>query len=188
MNTPVHFFKRGSTSGRCTIWGNVASRFPLRLRRRTQGSPEAFFRRLEWHGARRGTSLPDPSDLRRRDRPLTCPSPGLSTSAASNGGDDHSAGSACFTSYMKYRPTVRGAPASSVAKMPGWPSVGTLLTWNPASRSMLMVSSQPSFMPRFSAAMEGWRIQVCSRFTVSSWRLVISAAMASRSPAAARKA
>ena len=28
-----------------------------------------------------------------------------------------------------------------------------------------MVSSQPSFMPRFSAAMDGWRIQVCSRLT-----------------------
>jgi hypothetical protein len=32
---------------------------------------------------------------------ITLPSPGLSTIAASNGGDDHSAGSACFTSYMK---------------------------------------------------------------------------------------
>ena len=83
---------------------------------------------------------------------------------------------------------MRGAPASSVAKIPGWPSVEILVTApKPASRSMFMVSSQPSFMPRFSAAMEGWRIQVCRRLTLSSWRLVISAVMASRSPAAAAR-
>src|SRR5207249_5757175 len=53
-------------------------------------------------------------------RPTTIlPGPGLSTRAAAHGGEVHSAGSACFTSYMKYRPSVRGAPASSVAKMPG---------------------------------------------------------------------
>src|ERR1700732_10570 len=46
-----------------------------------------------------------------------------------------------------------------------------------------MVSSQPSFMPRFSAAMEGWRIQVCRRLRDSSWRLSISAKMGSRSEA-----
>ena len=35
-------------------------------------------------------------------RPITTlPNSGLSTSAASKGGDDHSAGSTCFTSYMK---------------------------------------------------------------------------------------
>jgi hypothetical protein len=31
----------------------------------------------------------------------TFPKPGLSTSAASHGGDVHSGGSTCFTSYMK---------------------------------------------------------------------------------------
>src|SRR5438552_1443570 len=41
------------------------------------------------------------------------------TIAASNGGDDHSEGSTCFTSYMKYKASVFGAPASSVAKIPG---------------------------------------------------------------------
>src|SRR5437588_2653643 len=103
-------------------------------------------------------------------RPTThLPSPGLSTSAASNGGDDHSLGSACFTSYMKYSPTVFGAPASSVANTPGCPLDGTFATcWNPASRSIFISSSQPSFMPRFSAAIEGCRIQVCSRCTFSS--------------------
>src|SRR5712664_1648380 len=48
-----------------------------------------------------------------------------------------------------------------------------------------MVSSQPSFMPRFSAAMEGWRIQSWRRLTDSSWRFSISARMASRSPGCA---
>jgi hypothetical protein len=38
-------------------------------------------------------------------RPITTlPKPGLSTSAASNGGELHSDGSACLTSYMKYTP------------------------------------------------------------------------------------
>ena len=63
---------------------------------------------------------------------------------------------------------------------------GILVTaGSPPRAACCMVSSQPSLMPRFSAAMEGWRIQVCRRFTLSSWRLVISAVMASRSPAAA---
>src|SRR6478672_1549357 len=44
-----------------------------------------------------------------------------------------------------------------------------------------MVSSQPSFMPRFSAAMDGCFIHVCMRCTVSSWRLAISARMADKS-------
>ncbi len=63
---------------------------------------------------------------------------------------------------------MRGAPASSVAKMPGCPSVGTFATlWKPASLKSRMVSSQPSFMPRFSAAIEGWRIPSCRRWTAS---------------------
>src|SRR5438034_8449526 len=45
---------------------------------------------------------------------------------------------------------------SSVAKMPGWPSLGSLVTcWKPASRNMPIVSWQPSSMPRFSAAIDG---------------------------------
>jgi hypothetical protein len=31
----------------------------------------------------------------------TLPSPGLSTNSAAQGGEDHSAGVTCFTSYMK---------------------------------------------------------------------------------------
>ena len=77
---------------------------------------------------------------------------------------------------------MRGAPASSVANMPGWPSVGIFVTWpKPASRSMFMASSQPSSMPRFSAAIDGWRIQCCRRFTDSSWRFSISFWMMARS-------
>ena len=45
--------------------------------------------------------LAGPSGSRRRGPSATLPKPGLSTSAASQGGDDHSAGSTCFTSYMK---------------------------------------------------------------------------------------
>jgi hypothetical protein len=54
---------------------------------------------------------------------ITLPKPGLSTMRPSSGGEDHSAGSNCLTSYMKYMPTVRAAPLSMVAKTPGRPSV-----------------------------------------------------------------
>src|ERR1019366_2043427 len=47
-------------------------------------------------------------------------------------------------------PKVRDAPASSVAKTSGCPSVGTLGTiLNPASRRRPIMRSQPSVMPRF---------------------------------------
>jgi hypothetical protein len=99
------------------------------------------------------------------------PSFGRSTTFASQGGDVHSAGSACFTSYMKYMPIVRFAPASSIAKTEGWPSVGIRsAVWKPASRSICIISRQPSSMPLFSAAIEGWRIQACSRAIDSAWR------------------
>src|SRR5215813_6356543 len=39
---------------------------------------------------------------------------------------------------------------------------------------MRIIRSQPSLMPRFSAAMDGWRIHCCSRCTASSWRCSIS--------------
>src|ERR1700687_879211 len=102
---------------------------------------------------------------------------------AAKGGELHSAGSACFTSYMKYKPNVRGAPASREAQMPGWQSVEILLTVsNPASRSMRMVRSQPSFIPRFSAAMEGCLIHVCRRSTAAAWRFAIYARTAGQLP------
>src|SRR5579862_2419379 len=80
---------------------------------------------------------------------------------------------------------VLGAPASRVAKTPGWPSVGIFSTrWKPASRRKSIISAQPSFMPRFSAAMEGCLIQVCRRRTDSSWRFSISARMPATSSGA----
>ena len=57
---------------------------------------------------------------------------------------------------------MRGAPASRVAKTPGCPSVGTRATvWKPASRASRIMSSQPSAIPRFSAAMDGCRTHSC---------------------------
>ncbi len=50
---------------------------------------------------------------------------------------------------------------------------------------MRMVKSQPSFIPRFSAAMEGCLIHSCSRCTDSSCRFSISFWIALRSSAAA---
>src|SRR6266851_513246 len=114
----------------------------------------------------------------------TLPNPGLSTRRASHGGDDHSRGSTCFTSYMKYRPTVLGAPASSVANTPGNPSVGTFSArWNPASRSMRRKSWTPSSPPMPSAAMVGWWIHSWSRCTASPWRRSISRSTGPRSAA-----
>jgi len=46
-----------------------------------------------------------------------------------------------------------------------------------------MVSSQPSFTPRFSAAMDGCRIHSCRRDTASSWRFSISVKIGARSSA-----
>src|SRR5205807_1691304 len=46
---------------------------------------------------------------------------------------------------------------------------------------MRMVSSQPSFTPRFSAAMDGCRIHSCRRATASSWRFSISVKIGARS-------
>src|SRR5438874_6138199 len=66
--------------------------------------------------------------------------------------------------------------------MPGWPSVGIFVPESkPASLSMRMVSSQPSFMARFSAAMDGCRIHSCRRVTASSWRFSISVKIGARS-------
>src|SRR5262249_56561725 len=62
-----------------------------------------------------------------------------------------------------------GALASSVAKTPGCPSVETFSArWNPASLSIRIIRSQPSVIPRFSAAIEGWWIHSCKRLIASS--------------------
>src|ERR1044071_7593668 len=70
--------------------------------------------------------------------------------------------------------------------MPGCPSVGIFVTWsNPASFSIRIVRSQPSVMPRFSAAMDGCRIHSCRRCTASSWRCSICVKMGVRSSGSA---
>ena len=82
---------------------------------------------------------------------------------------------------------MRGAPASRVAKTPGWPSVGTLVTdWNPASRTKRIIISQPSAMPRFSAAIDGCLTHSCKRCTPSAWRFTISACTGSLLSVAAK--
>ena len=80
---------------------NAASRFLLRLRQRKQNLRAFSFLRRAWRAARRGTSLRGLSDLRRRGRRRLCRGRACRPDAASNGGELHSAGSACFTSYMK---------------------------------------------------------------------------------------
>ena len=176
MKIPLQRFNAACTSGRRTICGKCGepiSSSPSATNTRFTGS----FRpapRMAWRAARNAASGPFWFTAPRPTR--TFPRPGLSTSAASNGGDDHSAGSTCFTSYMKYKPSVFGAPASSAAKTPGWPSVGIFVTApNPASRSIRIRRSQPSVMPRFSAAIDGCRIHSCNRCTASSWRFTMSA-------------
>src|SRR5262249_21989027 len=104
------------------------------------------------------------------------------------GGEDHSFGSTCLTSYMKYMPTLLGAPASSVANTPGNPSVGTRSArWKPASRNMRRKSCTPSSAPTPSAGMVGWRIPSCKRRTDSSWRFWISRSTGPRSAARASR-
>ena len=63
---------------------------------------------------------------------ITVPTLGRSTRRASQGGEDHSAGFTCLTSYMKYTPSVRRAPASSVAntKIQSTPGIPDFMDWN----------------------------------------------------------
>jgi hypothetical protein len=71
---------------------------------------------------------------------------------------------------------VRFAPVSSAAKTPGFPLVSACAAlWKPASFKSWIISAHPSFVPRFSAAIEGTRIQSSRRLTDSSWRRPISA-------------
>src|SRR5713101_7237643 len=89
------------TSGRCTTCGKCGepiSSSPSATHTRFTGS----FRpapRMAWSAARNAASGPFWFTA---PRPTTTfPSPGFSTSAASQGGEDHSDGFTCFTSYMK---------------------------------------------------------------------------------------
>ena len=101
MKTPRVPLRAAATSGRRTTsakWGEPISSSPSATRTRFTGS----FRpapRIAWSAARRADS--GPFWLTAPRPTTTFPKPGFSTIRASNGGEDHSAGSACFTSYMK---------------------------------------------------------------------------------------
>ena len=99
--------------------------------------------------------------------------PGLSTIAASKGGERPLRGIDLLDVVHEVDADGSGAPASSVAKTPGWPSVGT------RHRALEAGVGQhpdeqlaPSFMPRFSAAIEGWRTQAWRPRTASAYALV----------------
>ena len=80
---------------------------------------------------------------------------------------------------------MRGAPASSVAKIPGWPSVGTLVTCSkPASRSNVHGQFAAFVHAAIFRGDGGCWIHCCKRWTDSSWRFSISVRMASMSSAA----
>ena len=101
MKMPVQRLRAAVTSGRCTTWrkcGEPISSSPSATRTRFTGTflPAP---RIACSAARKTASGPFWFTA---PRPIsTFPNPGLSTMAASQGGDDHSAGSTCFTSYMK---------------------------------------------------------------------------------------
>ena len=101
MNTPEHF-----RSAACYFRpvddlrevGRADLLFALRHQHQITGGflPAP---RMAWSAARKAASGPFWFTAPRPT--ITFPRPGLSTSAASHGGEDHSAGSTCFTSYMK---------------------------------------------------------------------------------------
>jgi hypothetical protein len=101
MKTPLHFESACATSGRRTIcgkWGEPISSSPSATKTRFTGSfrPAPLY---AWSAARKAASGPFWFTA---PRPMTTlPSPVFSTIAASNGGEDHSEGSTCLTSYMK---------------------------------------------------------------------------------------
>ena len=101
MKTPVQRLKAAITSGRrttCGKWGEPISSSPSATRIRLTG----HFRPAPWMACRAARNAASGPFWFTAPRPTTTlPKPGLSTSAASNGGEDHSAGSACLTSYMK---------------------------------------------------------------------------------------
>ena len=80
------------------MWGEPISSSPSATSTRLTGivRPAA---RMAWRAARNADSGPF---WLTAPRPIiTVPTPGLSTSRASSGGELHSAGSNCLTSYMK---------------------------------------------------------------------------------------
>ena len=187
MNTEWHRARAASTSGLRTTWwkwGEPISSSPSATRTMFTGSfwPAPL---KACRAARKVASGPFWLVAPRPIRAL--PTPGLSTTRASSGGDIHSDGSNCFTSYMKYMPMVTGAPASRVANTPGCPSVGIFTAvWNPASFSRSIIICAPASMLRFSAAMEGRAIQLCSRLRASGCCWSITLRKAARSGARGR--
>ena len=109
---------------------------------------------------------------------------------ASNGGEDHSGGIDLLDVVHEVeadRPRRAGVERREDARLPvGRHAHGAC--GSPRRCSSRIISSQPSAMPRFSAAIDGWRIQSCRRATASSWRLAISARTGSRSADGLRRA
>ena len=104
-----------------------------------------------------------------------CRSPGLSTSAASHGGDDHSAGIDLLhvvheveADRARRARVERREHAGLAVGRARWSTF-----WKPASRASCIISSQPSVMPRFSAAIVGCFTQFRQRCTLSAWRFMI---------------
>jgi hypothetical protein len=119
MKMPSHFAsasRTGEASTICAKCGEPISSSPSATSTRFTGS----LRPAPWNACSAARNADCGPFWFTAPRPMiTEPMPGMSTSFASHGGEDHSSGFACLTSYMKYSPIVRGAPASSVAKMPG---------------------------------------------------------------------
>ena len=128
MNTPTVLDSAACTLGERTNWLMCAepiSSSPSATSTRFTGSFVGGLERVQrgQEGRSRGPfwfTAPRPI--------ITLPTLGLSTMRPSSGGELHSAGSYCLTSYMKYTPTVFGAPASRVANTPGLPSVAMIST------------------------------------------------------------
>ena len=126
MKTSWHLDSAASTSGRCTIWAKCGD--PI------SSSPSATstiftggFRPAALSACNAARNVASGPFWLIAPRPImTLPNGAFSTIAAASGGELHSEGSNCLTSYMKYIPTVRRAPASNVANTPGWPSVGMI--------------------------------------------------------------
>ena len=101
MKMPVHLDNACATSARRTICakcGEPISSSPSATRTRLTGGFTPAPRKA-WSAARNADSGPF---WLTAPRPIThLPKSGLSTIAASKGGELHSAGSACLTSYMK---------------------------------------------------------------------------------------
>src|SRR5215472_15952819 len=100
VKTPTHLRSAAVTSGRCTIcWmcGEPISSSLSQTNTKFTGSlrPEA---RIAWTAARNAPC--GPFELTAPRPTTTFPNPDLSTSVGVNGGDDHSDGSTCLTSYI----------------------------------------------------------------------------------------